>query len=223
MHTLISFTMLCAIKVFAKIFYKFEINWLSDQRDFEKVRLVAILNHTSLYEPLMFATAPNWFLWKIARKMALPVADKTMKRPIVGRFFRFLIPGIISITRKRDQSWRHFLKAIENRSVIIILPEGRMKRHNGLDAYGRPMDVKAGITDIIPKLQEGNILFAYSGGLHHIQHPGEFFPRLFKTIKLNLELVDIESYKSQFKTDGIALKREIVADMNQRLAEKCPK
>jgi 1-acyl-sn-glycerol-3-phosphate acyltransferase len=223
MHILISFTMLSFIKLFATLFYRFKINWLSETKGFDQdIRLIAVLNHTSLYEPLLISVAPYRFLWRAAKKLTIPVADKTMKRPIVGKFFKFLMPGIISVTRKRDKSWSEFLRAIENECIVMILPEGRMKRINGLDSKGKPMDVKSGVTDIIGEMHEGKILFAYSGGLHHIQHPGELRPKLFKTIKLNLELVDIQSYKSNFQSEGIQFKREIVADMNHRLASLCP-
>ena len=222
MRVLISFLVFISIKTFAKVFYRFDINWLSGGPNFDKIRLVVLLNHTSLYEPIYVAIAPFSFLWRLSRKMVAPGADKTLNRPIVGFFWKIMAPGLISITRKRDKSWSKFLKAIENRSVIVIAPEGRMKRKNGLDATGKPMTVRSGVSDIIHELHEGNILFVYSGGLHHIQHPGDHFPRLFKTIKAQAEVVDIEEYKKGFVSTGIQWKRDIVADLENRIKLKCP-
>ena len=88
--------------------------------------------------------------------MVAPAADKTLNRPIVGLFWKIMAPGLISITRKRDQSWFKFLKAIENRSVILIAPEGRMKRSSGLDSTGKPMSIRSGIAEIINEINEGN-------------------------------------------------------------------
>ncbi|MAX67679.1 MAG: hypothetical protein CME66_12145 [Halobacteriovoraceae bacterium] len=154
--------------------------------------------------------------------MVAPGADKTLNRPIVGLFWKIMAPGLISITRKRDSSWKKFLTAIQNRSVIVIAPEGRMKRASGLDSEGKPMTIRSGVAEIIPELEDGRILIAYSGGLHHVQHPGEHFPRLFKTIKLNLETIEIDDYKSLFKSQGIQLRKDIVADLEKRLKTNCP-
>ena len=65
--------------------------------------------------------------------------------------------------------------------MVIILPEGRMKRENGLDLHGNPMNVRGGIADILLAMKQGRMLIAYSGGLHHVQFPGGV-PRIFKTV-----------------------------------------
>lgn len=223
MRVLLSFTIFMIIKLFSKIFYRLEVKWLSDiGQDFDKIRLIIFLNHTSLYEPLYVAAAPNSFLFRLARKMVAPGADKTLNRPIVGFFWKLMGPGLVSITRKRDKSWYQFLEAIERRSVIAIAPEGRMMRKNGLDSEGKPMSVRAGIGEILEELNEGRMLIAYSGGLHHVQHPGELFPRLFKKIKLNLEVLDIVEYKGQFSEDPKKRRKEFVADLEDRLKKNVP-
>ena len=222
MRTLLSFFILSTIKIFSKIFYKLEVNWVSELQTFEKIRLVILLNHTSLYEPLYIAAAPNGFIWRIARKMVAPGADKTLDRPIVGFFWKIMAPGIMSITRKRDKSWFQFLKAIENKSVILIAPEGRMKRNTGLDSNGKPMSVRSGVAEIINELNEGRIMIAYSGGLHHVQHPGELLPRLFQDLKLNLEVLDTVDYKKSIGTEGIQFRKDVVADLERRLQKFCP-
>lgn len=66
------------------------------------------------------------------------------------------------------------------------------------------------------------MIVAYSGGLHHVQVPGQKLPKLFKTIKINLELIDIPEYKSKFNTEGIQWKRDVTNDLQVRLENNCP-
>ena len=63
------------------------------------LRVVALLNHTSLFEPVLAAVAPNRLLWRIAAHGVVPVADKTLARPIVGRLFRFVARHVVRVTR----------------------------------------------------------------------------------------------------------------------------
>ena len=56
-----------------------------------------------------------------------------------------------------------------------------MKRRNGLDSQGQPMTVRGGIADILEAIPSGPMLIAYSGGLHHVQAPGETLPAVFRT------------------------------------------
>jgi hypothetical protein len=55
--------------------------------------------------------------------------------------------------------------------------------------------VRGGIADLLRAIPTGGMLLAYSGGLHHVQHPGELLPRPFKTVRLRLELLDIAHYR----------------------------
>ena len=64
------------------------------------------------------------------------------------------------------------LRQIDPDAMVLILPEGRMKRATGLDSEGKPMTVRGGIADILETIGEGRMLLAYSGGLHHVQAPG---------------------------------------------------
>lgn len=213
-----------SIKVLSSIFYRLETKWISgEERKYEDLRLMILLNHTSLYEPLFLQALPTSMIWKLAQKMVAPGADKTLNRPIVGFFWKLISPGFVSITRKRDKSWFKFLKMIEDKHIIMIAPEGRMKRANGLDAYGKPMSIRSGVAEIIEALQDGNIFIGYSGGLHHVQHPGEKFPRLFKKIKMNFEQIPVKEYKACFTSEGIQLKRDIIADLELRLLKNTPK
>ena len=78
---------------------------------------------------------------QFARHGVLPVAEKTMKRPI-GIFFRLLVRHPIVVTRQRDKTWYNLLAKADSNAITIILPEGRMKRANGLDSEGREMTVR---------------------------------------------------------------------------------
>ena len=64
------------------------------------------------------------------------------------------------------------------------------------------MTIKGGFSEILDEMNEGKLMIAYSGGLHHIQSPGQFFPRLFKTVTAKVEMWDSEEYKKAFKVEG---------------------
>ena len=222
-----SYLMLTSVKYLSSVFYRYDVNWLNTSKnnvDWDNIRLIVFLNHTSLYEPIFVRVAPNRFLWQISRNLVVPGADITMNRPLVGRFFKFLLPGLVSITRKKDFSWRYFLEKISPKSIVAILPEGRMKRKDGLDKHGKPMTVRGGIADILEGLDHGKALFVYSGGLHHIQAPGDKLPKLFKKVKVNLELLPISSYKKSLINSPLCnFKRNLMEDLNKRLNTLIPK
>ena len=109
--------------------------------------------------------------------------------------------------------------------MVVILPEGRMKRLNGLDSKGQPMTVRGGIADILDEIPEGPMLIAYSGGLHHVQAPGERLPRLFRRIRMNFELVEISAYRQERLRESsgpIGFKRAVVEDLERRRALHTP-
>ena len=68
------------------------------------------------------------------------------------------------------------------------------------------------------------MVFAYSGGLHHVQIPGEGFPRLFKTVKMDLEVFDIPVYKARFEAEAgsATWKKQVLDDIQNRLETKPP-
>lgn len=221
------FTILVLIKVFGRLFYRMEARWLGDPPPdrWHRPRVVAVLNHTSLYEALFAAVCPLSFLWRIARHGVIPIARKTADRAVVGRFYSLIAKRVISITRERDESWREVLRQIDPDAMVVILPEGRMKRASGLDADGKPMTVRGGIADILETIGEGRMILAYSGGLHHVHTPGDRFPRLFKTIRVNIELVDIETYREERMAEvgnPRGFKRAVVDDMARRRDKFCP-
>lgn len=222
---ILRFLLLSSFKLTTMLFYRFEQHWLSSkyEQQWHKVNFIIFLNHTSLFEPLFLRLAPFSFLWRLANLLVVPGADITMARPITGKIYKILIPGCIPISRKNDQSWQHFLSLVSNEKINAILPEGRMKRKNGLDKDGQPMDIRGGVADMLERLDEGKILFLYSGGLHHIQAPGDKFPKLFKTIKVNMEIIDLAIYKQKFSDNNIEFKKQVIADINERLINQTPK
>lgn len=225
MRSIFAYLLVLVIRLFSHLFYRLEVKWLSEHspEQWERVRLAVLLNHTSLYEPLFNPILPLPFLWKFLSRMAAPAADDTLNRPIVGTFWKMMIPHASGISRKRDDTWVAFMENIRPDSVVVIAPEGRMKRPGGLDKNGKPMTVRGGIADILAGLDSGMMLVCYSGGLHHVQAPGQHLPRLFKTIKMNLEMIDIAEYKKSFPTtDPKVFKMAVVADFQNKLETRCP-
>ena len=222
---IITFVILVAVKSTARIFFKLKNEWIGGEPENYALntRIVAILNHTSLYEPLIAGYAQYRLLWKFARHGVLPVAEKTMKRPI-GLFFRLMVRHPIVVTRQRDKTWYNVLNKVGSKAITIILPEGRMKRANGLDSEGREMTIRGGIADILEALPDGRMLMVYSGGLHHIQVPGELLPTPFKTLRCRMETIDIPSYKEELKRDypELNFRRAVIEDLTRRRDEYCP-
>ena len=133
---------------------------------------------------------------------------------------------MVSISRKRDHTWDNFLSQMKSDDIILIAPEGRMMRKTGLDFFGNEMSMRAGVSDIIRRLDEGKIGFIYSGGLHHVQTPGQLFPKIFKTLFLNIEVCDIKDYKEGLNyllDKGHPFKKAVVLDLEKRKDENCPK
>lgn len=222
MRFLLSYSLLLLVKLLSKVFYRHESGWIGDPGEDPwgaDIRLVAILHHTSLYEPVFAAVPPSRFLRRIAREGVVPIADKTLERPLVGRFFRMVASDVVPVTRQRDDTWREVVRHAGPGKMVLLLPEGRMKRATGLDADGKPMTVRGGIADLIQAVGEGKMLLAYSGGLHHIQAPGETLPRLFKSVRLNLELVDLADYRRRMESHrgpDESFRRVVVKDLERR-------
>ena len=218
--------LLRSVKALSRCFYRFDISLVGElpQRPWRNIRLVAFLNHTSFYEPIFVGWFPNEFLRRIAVKGMIPVAGEALKRPIMGNFLNLVAANVIPITRLKDQTWANVINQIRADSMVIIMPEGRMMRRNGLDKNGRPMTVRGGIADLIQKIPSGKILMAYSGGLHHIQAPGERIPRLFKTVKMRLESIDIQRYREKLLLcNGYkGFKSAVIRDLERRKDRFCP-
>jgi hypothetical protein len=218
-------SMLLTLKYVSKIFYRYDVDWVGDvlPKPWHQIRLVAFLNHTSLFEPVFLGGVPNHFVWRLAAHGVVPAADKTTGRPLVGMIFKFVAHHVVAISRERDHTWFQLLNRIDPNSMVIILPEGRMKRANGLDLHGNPMSVRGGIADILLAMKQGRMLVAYSGGLHHVQHPGGL-PRIFKTVRLRLEILDIAAYIEEMMRNGGAdqFKKNVMRDLDRRRDFYCP-
>ena len=212
------FVVLAFIKVFSKLFYRIDFDWIGRPIvSWGDLRLIMLLNHTSLFEPLFAGMLPWKVLWRVARSGVFPVAAETMERPITGKFFSLMAHRVISLTRKRDGSWSLFMANVDRDSIVLITPEGRMKRPGGLDKTGKPMTVRAGVVEVLKALGSGPMLIAYSGGLHHIQTPGQRLPRVFKTLRLRLECLEIDTYLSGFeRLSDSTFRKAVVADLEGR-------
>jgi len=223
----LTFGLLVALKLLSRIFYKYDFRWVGDVPESpwkQDYRIITILNHTSLFEWLFLGDLPLGFIWRIASRALVPAADKTLRRPLVGWFFKMLAPKVVPISRQADHTWQAVIDQIDPESMVIILPEGRMKRADGLDKDGRPMSIRGGIADILRAIPDGKMLIAYSGGLHHIQVPGQFLPKPFKTLGMALEAVEIADYREALETDGTidAFKAAVKADLTERRDTYCP-
>jgi hypothetical protein len=224
LRSLTVFTLLLVIRYLSKIFYRHDFGWVGvvPPNPWQHIRLVAFLNHTSLFEPLFLGGVPNSFVWRIAAHGVVPAADKTTDRPLVGLLIKFIAHHVISITRERDHTWFQVLNKIDPHSMVIIAPEGRMKRANGLDLQGKPLNVRGGIADILLAMKTGRLLLAYSGGLHHVQVPGHI-PNVFKTVRMRLENIDIAQYiEEMMAVDGPdQFKKSVMRDLDRRRDAYC--
>lgn len=225
MRRLLAFLILASVKTMSWIFYRGRYKWLEPvpKHKWKDIRLMVFLNHTSLYEPLFSQIIPYSYLWHLAGHFNIPGADVTLDRPLVGTFWKLMVPNIASVSRKKDATWENYLDSIQKDSVVMIAPEGRMKRPNGLDRFGKPMTVRGGVADIIESIDEGHMVLCLSGGLHHVQTPGQHFPKLFRTIEMNFSYIDIREYKAQFPQNPRERKIKIVQDLQRRLENDCPK
>lgn len=227
MRRVFVYGLLRAVKATSRLFYHHDTRWVGDvpSDPWSDLRLVAILNHTSLFEPLFAGGVPNRFLRSVADRAVVPVAQKTASRPLVGRFFRRVAAHVEPITRERDETWDRFVaRASEPGRLAVILPEGRMKRATGRDAHGEPMTVRGGIADLLLGIEGGRMLLAYSGGLHHVQAPGERWPRPFRVLRMRLESLEIERYRARLleRAGRDGFKAAVISDLTRRRDEHCP-
>jgi len=226
MRSYVVFLLLLVVKLASRAFFRVRLEWIEVREDpWSDLRVLAMLHHTSLFEPVFAAVAPNRLLWQIAAHGVVPIADKTARRPLVGRFFRFVARHVVPVTRERDHTWTEFLARMEDaRALIVILPEGRMMRRTGLDAQGNAMTIRGGIADILLGVPGGRLLLAYSQGLHHVHAPGDRWPHLFRRVRLRAEVVDIHAYRSALleRHGAEGFKAAVIADLTRRRDACCP-
>lgn len=217
------FLFLESIRVLSRMFYSYRTEWVGEKpaKPFENVRVAALLNHTSLFEALLSGGVPQSFVWDLSGRGLLPGADTTMDRPIVGLFFKWMVPHWVSITRRRDSTWERFMSLIGGDTMVLLFPEGRMRRKGGLDKHGRPMTVRAGIADILSRVDDGDMLIVYSEGLHHIHAPGDSFPRLFEQVRCRFEQIPVKRYKDLMRFGDPHFARNVMHDLEQRRDRWC--
>ncbi|MCB0386618.1 MAG: hypothetical protein KDD43_14595, partial [Bdellovibrionales bacterium] len=117
---------------------------------------------------------------------------------------------------------QYLSRARDRKSLMFIFPEGRMKRIDGLDKHGNPMSVKGGVADILAEIDDGKILIAYSGGLHHVQAPGQSVPKIFRRIRVAFEQLDVQDYKASLSAeDANDFRKKVIADLERRMHQHC--
>ena len=228
MRYLIPYALLLLVKGISRLFWRHENHWVGEPGPGDRwtgIRVVAILNHTSLYEWVFSGPCPNRFLRHMARHGIVPIAEKTANRPFVGAFYRTVAAHVVPISRQRDHTWRTVMVRVDDpKSMIVLAPEGRMMRKDGLDKEGKPMSVRGGIADILQTTPSGSMLLAYSGGLHHVQAPGQTIPNLFRKVRMNFEKVDIQEYRNARLAEGgeAGFRAAVISDLQRRRDEHCP-
>ncbi|HMB52910.1 MAG TPA: 1-acyl-sn-glycerol-3-phosphate acyltransferase [Thermoanaerobaculia bacterium] len=222
------YLLLLFVKLISTTFWNHRYEWVGEPLPGNRwgdIRLVVILNHTSLLEWVFSGMTPNSFMRDVAEHGVVPVAAKTIQRPLVGKFFSVIAAHVVPISRQRDHTWATVLaKVDDDRSMVIILPEGRMMRKDGLDSEGKPMTLRGGVADLLREIPTGRMLLAYSGGLHHVQAPGDKLPRLFKTVRMNFEAFEIADYREKFLAEHgeKGFRDAVVADLTARRNRHCP-
>ena len=85
------------------------------------------------------------------------------------------------------------------------------------------MTVRGGIADILEMLPDGDMVVGYSGGLHHVQIPGQGFPKLFKRIKVQTEKLNIQDYISAMRAvPDTKFKVAVISDLEERMKRNVP-
>ena len=226
-RSLIVFSILLAVKVLARLFYRFKPVWLGpvSREQWNDLRLIVVLHHTSLMDVLFFGLIPLRVLWGFATRGVVPAAAVTLERPLIGLAYRTMAKTVIPLTRKRDHTWESLLSQIDDDAMSILAPEGRLMRRNGLDKKGNPMSIRGGVVDILRAMPRGQMLLIYSGGLHHVQIPGEHrFPRPFKTVHGRFEMLDLTEYcNSLLDVSGEeGFRQAVIDDLQRRRDLHCP-
>ncbi len=214
-----SYTALIAAKYASRSLWNTRVEWVGHVPDdpWENVRLIAVLNHTSLAEGIYLSVVPNRVIRRIATHGVAPIAQETMDRPIEGRIFRVLVPNPVPITRRRDHSWTAVMARVDDpEAVVALCPEGRMMRPNGRDKSGEAMTIKPGIADVLRALGRGRMIVAYSGGLHHVLPPGKTLPRFFQSMVVRIESIDIAEYNAERARERPSFVDAVVRDLTRR-------
>jgi len=223
--SVIAFVALSFFKLFGRVMFRVDVAWVSEPPEghWHQTKVGILLNHTSLFEFLYVTVLPFSFIWKIARTGVFPIADVTAEKKVMGTLLKILARNVVPLTRKRDDSWEEFMNHVSDDRLVLMMPEGRMKRLNGLDKYGNPMTVRGGVADVLEKTNGGRMLVVYSAGLHHVFPPGAVFPRFFKKISAKMESIDIDEYKASLAREAghNKFRKLIVEDLERRRDRFC--
>ena len=100
--------------------------------------------------------------------------------------------------------------------MVVIAPEGRMKRATGLDANGNPMTVRGGVADVLQAIsieQDDRVQRRAASRAGARSHP-----ECFQKVRLRVENVDIAGYiAEQMAKGGVEqFKRNVIRDLEQR-------
>lgn len=223
MLNFIRFFFVASIRQASRIFYSHRSEWVGEPpaEPFRNVQVAALLNHTSLFEAALSGAFPLHFIRDISERALLPGADTTMNRPLVGRIFKWMVPKSVTLTRRKDSSWESFLSAVDAGTIVLIFPEGRMRRRGGFDKHGRPMTVRGGLADVLMRIDEGDLLLIYSEGLHHVHAPGDRFPTPFQQIRCRFEQIPIRRYKELMGAGDPHFARKMMHDLERRRDTHC--
>ena len=84
------FCFLAWLRLIAKTFWRVRQAWVGPVPDdpWSGIRLVCFLHHTSLFEWLFIGAVPLRFVWRVAAHGVVPAAEKTIRRPLIGIFFK---------------------------------------------------------------------------------------------------------------------------------------
>lgn len=80
------------------------------------------------------------------------------------------------------------------------------------------MAIRGGVAHLVLGIEEGRTVLAYSGGPHHVQAPGERRPRPFRTLRMRLERVDVERYRTRLLNEAgrEGFKGAVMSDLDRR-------
>jgi hypothetical protein len=197
-------------------------------KDVENIRCLVLLNHTSFFEFFFMPAFTRKFLSHLqSSALNVPVAQETLDNYPPLRFIFKTLAGsqgcVVPVSRKRDSTWNDYLKSGKD-NIWFLMPEGRMKRSTGLDKHGKKMTVQGGLADVLKEIPDGKLVVLYSGGLHHVAHPGVWLPRVFKKMHYKLELLDIAELNERFNSKG-SFKRymiNLVDFFDKKRDQVCP-
>ena len=72
-------------------------------------------------------------------------------------------------------------------------------------------------------LPKGEMVLVYSGGLHHVQVPGQVLPKLFKRIRMQCERLNIQEYVQKMNSiPDTPFKKAVIADFEARMEKHIP-